>query len=105
MFCRYQIKKICGIVLRKNKITVAGNKMEIDWQDAGLSKELVAYGGREFFSTKYIKDFMTEDEIMVDIGANIGYYTVTAAKRATGGRVYAIEPVKDNIKILRSNIK
>jgi FkbM family methyltransferase len=42
---------------------------------------------------------------VVDVGANIGYNTVHAA-RCTGprGRVVAIEPTPDNLEILRCNV-
>jgi FkbM family methyltransferase len=42
---------------------------------------------------------------VVDVGANIGYNTVHAARR-TGprGRVIAIEPTPDNLEVLRRNV-
>jgi len=50
---------------------------------------------------KYIKQGNT----IIDIGANIGYYSILAAKK-TGpkGRVMAIEPEPKNISQLKSNI-
>jgi FkbM family methyltransferase len=42
---------------------------------------------------------------VVDVGANIGYNTVYAARRVTGtGRVIAIEPAPDNLAVLQRNI-
>jgi FkbM family methyltransferase len=42
---------------------------------------------------------------VVDVGANIGYNTVHAARRAgPRGRVLAIEPTPDNLEVLRRNI-
>jgi FkbM family methyltransferase len=42
---------------------------------------------------------------IVDVGANIGYNTVYAAKRVgPGGRVVAVEPADDNLVVLRRNI-
>ena len=41
----------------------------------------------------------------VDVGANVGYHTLVAA-RAVGpkGRVYAVEPAKYNIEVLKKNV-
>jgi FkbM family methyltransferase len=42
---------------------------------------------------------------VVDVGANIGYNTVHAARRAgPRGRVVAIEPTPDNLEVLRRNV-
>jgi FkbM family methyltransferase len=42
---------------------------------------------------------------VVDVGANIGYNTVYAAQRVgPTGRVIAIEPATDNVRILRDNV-
>jgi FkbM family methyltransferase len=42
---------------------------------------------------------------VVDVGANIGYNTLYAARR-TGprGRVYAVEPAQDNLAVLYANV-
>ena len=42
---------------------------------------------------------------VVDVGANIGYNTVYLARRVgAGGRVVAIEPAADNLRVLRENV-
>jgi FkbM family methyltransferase len=43
---------------------------------------------------------------VVDVGANIGYNTVYAARRVgPTGRVVAIEPARDNLAVLRQNVE
>jgi FkbM family methyltransferase len=43
--------------------------------------------------------------IVVDVGANIGYNTVYASRRVgPTGRVVAVEPAADNVRVLRENI-
>ena len=45
-------------------------------------------------------------DTVVDVGANIGYYTVLLAdKVGKNGKVYAFEPDKTNFEILKKNIK
>lgn len=41
-------------------------------------------------------------DVVLDLGANIGYYSLIAAKRA--GRVFAFEPLPDNIARLRRHL-
>ena len=84
---------------------IQGSKMFLNKYDIGLSKELLLAGYREPCHTKLFKKVLKDGDVVIDIGANIGYYTLMEA-RAVGkkGRVYAIEPVQENIKLLRDNV-
>ncbi len=48
-------------------------------------------------------DFNFKDKVVIDIGANQGFFTVYAASR--GARVFAIEPVAENAELLRENVR
>lgn len=50
-----------------------------------------------------IKYYINKGDVVLDIGANIGYYTIMFSKLA--GMVYAFEPNKENYDILMENIK
>jgi FkbM family methyltransferase len=69
-------------------------------------KSLVAIHTAASFHEKYLKDYMKiDDGTFVDIGANIGKYTVFMARKLAGkGRVLAIEPEPDNFAVLAKNI-
>lgn len=44
--------------------------------------------------------------VVYDVGAHAGYYTLLAASRvAPGGRVYAFEPVSENLAYLRHHLR
>ncbi|MBI2523567.1 FkbM family methyltransferase [Candidatus Woesearchaeota archaeon] len=50
------------------------------------------------------EDFnIKKDDVVVDIGANIGAFSVLAAKNATNGSIFAYEPDKENYEILKKN--
>jgi len=85
---------------------INGNKMLLDITDKGISKDLLYKNIREPRCTSFIKNFVNRDDICVDIGANIGYYALIEAKLVgPQGKIYAIEPVEKNFKILKKNIE
>lgn len=54
---------------------------------------------------RMLDNLLSTGDIAVDVGANIGYNTLYAARRTgPSGHVYAIEPAQDNLAILYANI-
>lgn len=43
-------------------------------------------------------------DTVIDIGANIGVFTVWASKQNSPGRIFSVEPVRANVSVLRKNI-
>ena len=76
--------------------------MLIDISSDGIQKYLYLYGIHEPESTRVYSEIIPKDAIVVDIGANIGYFALIEARRAQ--KVYAIEPEPNNIELLRKNI-
>lgn len=82
---------------------VQGHKMFLDSKD---SLRLSIYGIYEEFETKLIKKQIKQGDIVLDIGANIGYYTLIFAKLVgKNGKVYAFEPDPTNFAILKKNVE
>jgi FkbM family methyltransferase len=53
-----------------------------------------------------IRRLVRPGDVVVDIGANIGYYTCQlAAQVGVSGRVVALEPIADTFELLTSNIR
>lgn len=104
----YQIRRLIRMKFRGSAIIkeIQGNKMFLDPGDMGLSKELFMAGIREPFHTRLMQNILKRGDVVVDIGANIGYYVLMEAKLAGDeGRVYAIEPVADNVSLLKKNVE
>jgi len=60
--------------------------------------------GREGLIEKFILGSLEEVDVFIDVGANIGYYSLLAAKRVgLYGKVIAFEPVPSTSKILKIN--
>lgn len=47
---------------------------------------------------------LKQDDIVIDIGAHIGTFSILAASKLKCGRVYSIEASKDNFEYLKRNI-
>lgn len=59
--------------------------------------------GREGSVDRLIQALLKKGDVFIDVGANVGYYTLIAAKR--GCRVIAVEPVPETAAVLRINLK
>ena len=82
---------------------VQGHKMFLDSKDTlGLSVK----GIHEPRVTELVKKEVKKSDVVLDIGANIGYYTLIAAKLVgENGKVFAFEPDPTNFAILRKNVE
>lgn len=85
---------------------VQGSKMYLKIDDPGVSRDLIIRGMREREETRMIQKTLRPGMTVIDIGANIGYYTLMEARAVTKtGRVYAIEPEPHNFELLHRNVK
>lgn len=90
------------IILRE----IQGSKMFLDLSDRGICKDLFLYGIRERKCTRIFKKELEEGMKVMDIGANIGYYTlIVASIVGNSGKVYAVEPDSRNFGLLKKNIE
>ncbi|MCM8796405.1 MAG: FkbM family methyltransferase [Candidatus Omnitrophica bacterium] len=79
--------------------------MYVDTGDRVISTLLLRDGFYESHTTDLFKRLVKPDMTIIDIGANIGYYTLMAAQLAGNkGKVYAFEPEPHNYDLLTKNI-
>jgi FkbM family methyltransferase len=82
------------------------NRMLLSLDDSGISRELMLHRTREPVSTGTLKSILKKGDVVLDIGANIGYYALMEAHIVgENGKVYACEPVPDTFKILKKNTR
>ena len=55
--------------------------------------------------TNFIRNNLKKDSNVVDVGANLGFYSILFATIASKGKIYAFEPEKKNFKKILKNIK
>lgn len=63
----------------------------------------IALGKYEGYETKLLMSQIGKNDVVADVGANIGYYTLLMARRAK--KVYAIEPDGEIFSILKKNVE
>jgi len=92
--------------LKPKFIEVEGCKIYLNLQDQTISDRLVINNAYEQFETQIIKKEVKEGDVVLDIGANIGYYTVILSKLVgEKGKIIAFEPDPENFVLLKKNVK
>jgi FkbM family methyltransferase len=88
--------------IRPEVTTVMGHKMYLDPVDSLL---LSMRGIYEPAETKLVQSLVHPGDVVVDLGANIGYYTLQFAQLVgSAGKVIAFEPDPENFELLRRNV-
>jgi len=74
--------------------------------DAHVSKQIAEQGVWEAYETQLLMQSLFVGATFVDVGANIGYYSIVASPLVgITGRVFAFEPERDNFSLLEKNIQ
>ena len=74
-------------------------------QDQFVSRRIREDGIWEPYETSLLLSMLRPGDVFVDVGANIGYFSILAASViGEGGAVFAFEPDPDNFSLLRRNI-
>ncbi|MDD5312470.1 MAG: FkbM family methyltransferase [Dehalococcoidia bacterium] len=72
----------------------------------GIAHELLLTGTYEEYTSFVFKQYVKKGMTVLDIGANIGYFTLLAASLVgEGGKVYAFEPEPKNYNLLVKNVE
>ena len=75
-----------------------------DEQDQFVSRRIREEGVWEPYETSLVLSLLRPGHVCVDVGANIGYFSVLAAAVVgEGGSVFAFEPDADNFALLQAN--
>jgi FkbM family methyltransferase len=85
----------------------SGDRMHLDPADLLVTRRLLTDGGIwEPDVTEALRLVLKKGMTFVDIGANVGYFTVLAARSVgSEGKVYAFEPEARNYALLCKNVE
>lgn len=90
-----------GSALRQREIGGTRILVRAD-QDSG--RFLYFYGWYEPEECSYFQKELRPTDICLDVGANVGFYTLLFARLASQGQVHAFEPVESSWHILSTNV-
>jgi FkbM family methyltransferase len=89
----------------ETRVVVNGIPMWVDTSDRVIATRLLGGGTWEPEETAAFLAHVREGMCVFDVGANIGYYTLLAARAAgASGRIYAFEPEPRNYSLLARNV-
>jgi FkbM family methyltransferase len=83
-------------------------RMVLDKQDPDVSRQIDEHGWYvdETFDIEIFRKYVREGMTVLDLGANVGFYTFLARSIIGGrGRVFAFEPYPRNSELIRASIK
>lgn len=105
-FPKYILRFTTFIFGNVHRVSVLGKQFIIDFRDEALSFELFLKREWEHEETEFILHMLQRNMIFIDIGANIGYYSVLASDKVKPhGKIYAFEPDLTNFKLLTKNVE
>lgn len=88
------------------RVTIDGSTFYMHAGDNYLTQLVVNTGEYEPTETQLVRQILKDGDVFIDVGANIGWYTVHSAKIVgANGRVYAFEPEPNNLDLLRKNVE
>ncbi len=103
-YCRNAFPLISNLLGRRKPFTAVLRKSGLIFHDYHIESFLATIHEiiiQDSYRSGWLR--VDWDDLVVDIGANIGVFTVWAAKQ-TRYKVFAVEPVPENAECLRRNI-
>ncbi len=86
-------------------LDLADFKMYVRLDDWAVGARIAVKRNYEAHVTATMRSLLQRDMVVVDVGANIGYYTLLAASKVGNtGKVIAFEPSSQNCDLLRMSI-
>jgi FkbM family methyltransferase len=86
------------------KITPYNFYILLNIQDKSISRPLLMKGSYEQSVSELFVKYLKPDSCVIDIGANIGYYSLLAASQCPRGQVFSFEPDNKNFQLLKTSI-
>jgi len=69
-----------------------------------IATEILNFKDYEADELRAVRKFLKKDSVILDIGANIGWYSLNLSKDVPDGKIIAFEPVRKTYEYLEKNI-
>ena len=102
------VEPLHGTYVGNNRVLVrvrGGGRLFVSADDISLMPELVTEGGYDAPFMAFLRRTLGPNSVFVDVGANVGLFTVVGALQAWRGRVIAYEAAPDVADLLRDNVQ
>ncbi len=85
-------------------VSIRGFRMELDLNE--YMQRRLFYHCYEAAEARFCESWLRPGDVVVDVGAHVGFFTLLAARRVgPGGSVHAFEPIPENFERLGRNIE
>jgi len=81
-----------------------GGKLFFDFEEVPLSRAESMLCGTEREDWDFIEALIPENGVVLDIGANVGWFSIRLAKKRPCARIYALEPVTETYEKMKRNL-
>lgn len=88
---------------KRSTLILGDTNIECDLEDK-IQRDIYFFGAHNPIESFFVSQMLEEDDVIVDVGANTGFYTLLMAQKAKVGKVFGFEPVPKNFSILKHNI-
>lgn len=99
-----RITPVADIGSALQRLELDGYAMVIDADDPALGRAHTFAPDVEPHVTAQFRRYIRPDSTVLDIGANMGWYTLLAAKLAPRGRVIAVEAHPGNVRLIERSL-
>ncbi len=84
---------------------IHSHRLFLDLHDEGISRHLLHCRDRERDTLYILRQVLQPGMTVLDVGANIGYYVLLELDLiGRQGFIHAVEPIPDNVELLRRNL-
>ncbi len=99
------VDKYAYLFRNKKRFTqiLGDTQLECDLHDH-IQRQIYFFGAYEPIESFLLHNLLEENDVVVDAGANIGFYTLLMAQKVKSGKVFGFEPVPKNFATLKHNI-
>jgi FkbM family methyltransferase len=81
-------------------------EMAVDIVDCATSNQMLVNAAYEPHLTKVFETYCKEGMTVIDVGANVGYYTLLASQLVgESGRVFSFEPNSENVRLVLASLQ
>lgn len=101
---------VAGIQITAEGVTVSsrshGISMFVDAVDLHATPyALLGFGDYESDETVFLKSVFCDGDVLLDVGANLGWYSLVLGRHRPWAKVFAFEPIPSTVSVLKRNIE